>query len=492
MSDIVAKLRGDSHNVMREFREDGELYDFAVREFVELRRVDKDGQTSALLEVIRPGMFVYGMIDELQSSTYDQCRLRRDCLSVFYVLEFLENVTSQRAASSSAGIVSDHGEALVLKCDMLRNITGKVKSRCSANLTDLVISEDPFYISIDSIVTRMEAIIGSGEATPEFNGPRRVSLLAHADENFLFAKGGRIVRLLSSDPILRSPFDDAAANFVIPPTTTPTRTKRPMPPTSKPRGRPRKAPRTDVAREEDVISSEEAPAPIAAAASPAPVVVVSAPTSPLPWPVSPSFVERAPVQAAVETATQATVQAPAQSPAPTAAQAPVRTPAQSPVHTSAQPQVQAAMQAVLPSEPDDVEEICKPPLKFVDLKCDSWLKFKPQLADFICQQLQTPCREEVLFQWEERVREFLITFTQTRLVGHGGFGAFVNEVLRQNADSAALFLSRFPDELMRVAHVYVLMPVVYRKLCELALLDGVEVIDESIIAKARAIREKTK
>jgi hypothetical protein len=215
MSDIVVKLCGDSHSVMRDFREDGEPDDFAVREFVELRRVDEAGQPSELVEIIHPGMFVYGLIDKLEESTYEQCRLRRDCMPVFYVLEFLENVTSQRAARSSAGIGSDSGEAFVLKCEVLQNIKDRTLNSRTANLTDLVISEEPFYIPIDSIVTRMDAIIGTGDATPEFDGPRRVSLLAEADEDFDFATAGRIVELHHSNSILRSPFDDAAENFII-------------------------------------------------------------------------------------------------------------------------------------------------------------------------------------------------------------------------------------------------------------------------------------
>jgi hypothetical protein len=73
-----------------------------------------------------------------------------------------------------------------------------------------------------------------------------------------------------------------------------------------------------------------------------------------------------------------------------------------------------------------------------------------------------------------------------------GFEKFVAEVMHQHSDAAALFLSRFPDDMMHVAHFYVLLPIVYRKLCALALVDGVAaMIDETIIAKARLIRQQT-
>jgi hypothetical protein len=81
---------------------------------------------------------------------------------------------------------------------------------------------------------------------------------------------------------------------------------------------------------------------------------------------------------------------------------------------------------------------------------------------------------------------FFIDYTRTRL-NDRDFGDFVNNTLHEHADLAAVFLSRFPDELLLVAHHYVLRPIVYRELCALTLAEGVETLGAGILAKARAI-----
>jgi hypothetical protein len=517
MSDIVAKLRGASLSVKRPFRPDGEFSEFVVREAIELRRLDATGRTSTVVETIRPGMFVYGMIDELNTFTYQDCLYRRDCMPVFYVLEFLEDVTSQRAASSSAGIVSDNAEALVFACEIFRNIKkGGLKLR-AINTSDLVMSHDPYYMPIDSIVTRMDAVVGVGEATPDFRGPRRVSMMAEANENFVFEKKGRIHLLDASDAILRSPFNDAAETFIIgavPKNNDTATRKRQLPSAATP---PRKAQAlvdvlADVAtttmqhEEETVISSDNnnnnnnnddvvvpasssssttASSPLSFLRSVVPQQTQSSQTEPQ---AEPPAEPRAEPQAKPQAESRADPPAaPVTEPQPE----PQREPQAEPQRAQAAPVTEPQLLSLGASQ-QRVDDICKPPLKMVNLDDKRWHRFKPQLTAFIRLRLESPpCDEEVLFQSDERVRDYFFAFAQERLAGRDDFEKFVAEVMHQHSDAAALFLSRFPDDLMHVAHFYVLLPIVYRKLCALALVDGVaSMIDETIIAKARLIRQQ--
>jgi hypothetical protein len=226
MSDVVVRLGGQSRGVERNFRDDSVSEDFNVREFIELRRVspatDAPGGGDAagdLLEVIKPGMFVYGLIEELQGVPYTGCRLQLDRLPVFYVLEFVEKASVRRKidADPRAASVSENAEALVLRCKPLSELRGgtlKLKTREQAYWTDLVIGDQPFYLPIDSIVTKMPAVIGLGPATPRFDTPRRVALHATlVDEELQFETGGEIRRLTLTHSVLRPPFDDAALEF---------------------------------------------------------------------------------------------------------------------------------------------------------------------------------------------------------------------------------------------------------------------------------------
>jgi hypothetical protein len=221
MSDTIVHLGGSSHRVERDFRDDSLTEQFNVREYIELRRLlptaDADAAPqSELLEVVKPGMFVYGMIDALLGTPYAQCREQLERLPVFYVLEFIETVAIRRALENMprAASMSENAEALVLRCKPLSELRGgtlRLKTREHAHWTDLVIGDQPFYLPIDSIVTKMPAIIGIGAVTPDFDEPRRVALYATlVDEELEFERGGEILRLYHSNGILRPPFDDAA------------------------------------------------------------------------------------------------------------------------------------------------------------------------------------------------------------------------------------------------------------------------------------------
>jgi hypothetical protein len=225
MSDVVARLGGESHRVERAFREDSGTEEFNVREFAELRRAtghDSSGAATGeeVLESIRPGMFVYGLIEELQGVPYAGCRLRLESLPVFYVLEFVERVSQRRlrdAADAAARSLSENAEVLVLRCKRMEELTGgRLATKEQLNSSDLVLSDQPFYMPIDSIVGQMHAILGPGAPTLAYDAPRRVSHYASlVTEEFKFERGGCIRPLLHSSDVLRSPFDDVAQRFFV-------------------------------------------------------------------------------------------------------------------------------------------------------------------------------------------------------------------------------------------------------------------------------------
>jgi hypothetical protein len=265
MSDMIIKLSGDSHRVERPY--DGKIVNFIAREMAFVERVDEAAQTTKLIEVIRPGMFVYCLSDALRDATYDQCRQRLELLPVFYVLELLEKVAVADANADAGGVGDDVGvgnlrsddaEALVLECKLFRDISGVVlKSRTMVNPTDLIMSSQPCRVPIDSIVTRMRAEIGPGSRliviAPTL--PRRVSHFADVDDQFRFNDGGQIRPLTSDHNILLSPNSDNARFLIVGQEGAPhvplkrsaehLKTKvsrrRTYVPSGRPRGRPRKS-----------------------------------------------------------------------------------------------------------------------------------------------------------------------------------------------------------------------------------------------------------
>lgn len=505
MSDIIVSLRGEKHKVDRAFREDGDTEDFYVYESIELRRLIND-TTAESLEIIKPGMFVYGLIDELKDSTFEQCCQRLDCLPVFYVLEFLERSSTRKAATTV--LDSDDAEALVLQCKTINQIKGgTLKTREGIHKTDLVMNSDPIYVPIDSIVKRMPAIVGIGSAIYGFDKPRRVSHFAEADENFKFDEGGRIFPLhYGKSDVLRSHFgaDDPARQFlkdhgegavnvkrILPASSLPRAKSRRYIPTGNPRGRPKRALDSGIDDLAEAAASER----LADESPPPPTVVV--PDSP-PLPLSPSF-SQAPSVSHTQPSQRSPQAAQSFPPSPKPVQHSPRlvSAPSSPEPSASPPRLMPPLPVVPPpplvplsehsrKQANVVTEICSAPINQVDLTQETWHKFKPALAEYIWRRLRVQCRDEGFFRVSERVRKFFIDLTRERL--GGAFGSFVDETLRQKPDLLAMFLSRFPDDLMRVAHHYVMRPIVYRELCALALADGVVMVDDGVLAKARALR----
>jgi hypothetical protein len=75
--------------VNRAFRTDDGC-EFYLREYVDVQRVDERGGVTATLERVKPGAWVYGMIELMNDHTHSMCKQRLDCLPVFYVLEILQ------------------------------------------------------------------------------------------------------------------------------------------------------------------------------------------------------------------------------------------------------------------------------------------------------------------------------------------------------------------------------------------------------------------
>jgi hypothetical protein len=110
-------------------------------------------------------MFVYTISDELKDQPYDVCVRRKDCMPVYYILDIV----------TGADANPEHAEMLVLQCKTYRELGVKVHSKKKLNMTDLIIGDEPYYASADSVLMPMPAVIGPGSATHGFDGPRRVS-----------------------------------------------------------------------------------------------------------------------------------------------------------------------------------------------------------------------------------------------------------------------------------------------------------------------------
>ncbi len=277
MSDVVVRVGGRQTKVNRAFRTDDGC-EFYLREYVDVQRVDERGSVTATLERVKPGAWVYGMIELLNDHTHSMCKQRLDCLPVFYVLEILQ----KRATPLRLDNGSDDVDVLVLPCKLASEMTsGRLRSRERLNSTDLLLGDRPLYMPADAVVMTMRAVVGPGEATPGFDAPRRVShFVTNVDEDFQPESGRcEIKPLYAHSSLLQAPYEHAAdylelQHVLEPPqpaagqsqsqslgrtssyrvtkpkrpfdqssdtsTSTPARSHSSLPTTKRPRGRPRK------------------------------------------------------------------------------------------------------------------------------------------------------------------------------------------------------------------------------------------------------------
>ncbi len=210
MTDLLIRVGGDSAAVERNYFKHGPKA--TAREYVELFKIG--GEDGSAVRV-RPGQFVFVLNDdEVGDMTHAQAMHRLDCLAVYYVLEFVhQGVECARLANGS-----DDVYALVCACRVYADIKQRVSApRTSINDHDLVLCDQPVYVSADSFVAVMPAVLGAGPETLGFDGPRRVSAQASGAEcewivpydiapDQEFDKV-RLVQLNDNSPLLE-PYDD--------------------------------------------------------------------------------------------------------------------------------------------------------------------------------------------------------------------------------------------------------------------------------------------
>lgn len=167
MTDLLIRVGGAAVVVWRDYFKHGP--EATAREYVDLVKSGDGGDAVR----VRPGQFVFMLNDEeVGGMTHAQAMQRLDCLAVFYVLEFVhKGAECARLANGS-----DDVWALVCACRVYADIKQRVSApRVSLNEHDLVLCDQPIYVSADSLVAVMPAIIGAGAETLGFDGPRRVS-----------------------------------------------------------------------------------------------------------------------------------------------------------------------------------------------------------------------------------------------------------------------------------------------------------------------------
>jgi hypothetical protein len=184
--DVLIRAGGQSVPVVRDFSTKGtNLY---AREHIELVS-EENGATLAL---VRPGSFVYVLNDSTEDLDRASALKRLDCLDVVYVHEFVQPLAERSALENG----SDDVDALVCVCRRYFDIKAHVSAfRASINDSDLVLSDQPYYVSTDSFLAVMPAVIGAGPATPDFDVARRVA--AHS-------RGSDSVSIVPYDAKVRS------------------------------------------------------------------------------------------------------------------------------------------------------------------------------------------------------------------------------------------------------------------------------------------------
>lgn len=524
MSDLVVRVGGREAKVKRAFRSDASC-DFHLREYVDVMRIDANGHVIETLERVKPGMWVYGMIELLSDQTYSTCKQRLDCLPVFYVLEILQ----KGAAPSRLANGSDDVDVLVLPCKIARELpTGRFRSRSRFNEPDLFVGDRPLYMPADSIIATMQAVIGPGEATPGFKEPRRVSHYAtNVDEDFKPEAATCEIKPLRVDSdLLTAPYEHAAQFLELQHVAPPAR-KRSYTPTGRPRGRPRKHDDADADADEAVDALNElasaSPTSVPSASlslpseirfigfdddededkdgaqkAPQTAVPLARKRSYTPTPVPASappatrqaeakksrtirevFVERALAERAREAAN--------------AAPAPISPPLSSvPVSPQSDFEIWLAGN-VSPEQRADMvfaeksmREISRKAT--VDLSQNTWQKYKARLATGILDLTERMTLYEAAFVASEAAQQALADFCTTHLGGE--FGAFVDETLNANRDATVRFLARIPEPLMFVAHIMFMRPMAYLHLRKLVRTWGLQPIDEEFIRAARELKKQ--
>jgi hypothetical protein len=510
MSDVVVRVGGRQTKVNRAFRTDNES-EFYLREHVDVQRVDKHGSVVATLERVKPGAWVYGMIELLHDHTHSMCKQRLDCLPVFYVLEILQ----KRATPQRLDNGSDDVDVLVLPCKLASEVTsGRLRSRERLNTTDLLLGDRPLYMPADAIVTTMRAVVGPGEATPGFDGPRRVShYVTNVDEDFQ-PEGDRcdIKPLYTHAALLQAPYEHAAdylelQHVPVPPqppqpaagqpllvsrtpsyrvpkpkrpfdqssdadTSARARTSLPSPTTKRPRGRPRKT----VSLSDSVLDTnkndEQAQAVRAlhelAEAVEIPRASVASAAARAPPPVSPKDAVSPYVSS------PGVPSAPQPQPRPDDVIDVVLTDL-SPTEQATVLASVRSLRAIAASYP-------------VDLSQSTWQQYKPQLTACVVELMRTRTCSEVAFTRSARLCAELAAFCKAHLGGE--FGAFVDETVRANRGLAAQFLSRLPESQLPVAHILFLRPLVYDQLRQLTQTWGFDPIDDDIVADALKLKQQ--
>lgn len=160
MSDVKVNVKGGRVPVTRKFRADSKLSQFEAREFVEVTRTT-DGQRMC---EIRPGMLAYairgGEDQPIATLLADPGKL-----SIVYISEFITPLRNGHAGKPFPS-GSDRADALVLRVREAQFLlTPKGLKTTALRPDDLIVGDLPYYMSIDSLLAPVPAVVGKRDPT---------------------------------------------------------------------------------------------------------------------------------------------------------------------------------------------------------------------------------------------------------------------------------------------------------------------------------------
>ncbi len=200
MSDVKVNVMGERAMVSRAWRKDApEMLE--ASEYVTVTRTT-DGQ---VLSVIRPEMLAFAIPHNAEDQPIATFLADPASLTLVYVLEFVTPLHNGQAGEPwPSG--SDRAEALVLRVrDAHKLLTPEWQEQLSLQPDDLIVGDNPHYISIDSLLAPVPAVVGARDPT----GARRCLACLAPGANLRLRKFTSLIPLAPNDPVLKANDDIA-------------------------------------------------------------------------------------------------------------------------------------------------------------------------------------------------------------------------------------------------------------------------------------------
>lgn len=131
-----------------------------------------------------------------------------------------------------------------------------------------------------------------------------------------------------------------------------------------------------------------------------------------------------------------------------------------------------------------------PDVGLADVKGEEWKQFKPQIADLVREYLRYPTGElEDKFRTDPDLRARLARLCAKELGGE--FGAFIDSLVQADEEGFVEFMARFEPPLDKLAHAWLLRPMVYQTLSALmgARTFGTFYVPPRLTARAAKLRQ---